>query len=144
MQPLDLTVFNILKRKYRKEIAKFVSLDLDNIRRPQFITAYRAARDKAFTAGNITAGWRKSGIYPYNILEPLSNPHVKDPSAIKRPDTPKNIPTQPNPPRGGTVMTERDERVLIRNQAQRIEELEAENAFLKARLKIANEALEST
>ena len=33
---------------------------------------------------------------------------------------------------------------MIRSQARRIEELEAENAFLKAQLKIAEEALAST
>ena len=84
------------------------------------------------------------GIYSYNILKPLLNLYVKNSSVIRRLDTPKNTPTQPNSPRGDTIITKRDKRDLIRNQASRIKELEVENVFLKARLKITNKAPENT
>ena len=56
LQPLDLTVFGILKVKYHKEISKFVSLDIANIKRPQFILAYQKARAVAMNKSNIEAG----------------------------------------------------------------------------------------
>ena len=78
LQPLDLTIFGPLKVKYHKEISKFVSLDISNIKRPQFIQAYQKTRAVTMNKSNIKAGWRISGFYPYNPQIPLSSPFVKD------------------------------------------------------------------
>ncbi len=144
LQPLDLTIFGPLKVKYHKEISKFVSLDISNIKRPQFIQAYQKARAVAMNKSNIEAGWRISGFYPYNPQIPLSSPFVKDLTADESLVATQNTLKLDSRLRGGAVdLSERSARQIIREQASKIEALQAENALLKAQIKTYREREES-
>jgi len=56
LQSLNLSIFAAVKARYRKEIAKFMTINLNNIRRSQFITAYEIARQNDMNRANIEAG----------------------------------------------------------------------------------------
>ena len=72
LQPLDLTVFSILKRAYRKELQKLSSLlDSVPIGKRNFLLCYQKARQESITPSNIKAGWRTSGLWPVSVAKPL-------------------------------------------------------------------------
>jgi DDE superfamily endonuclease len=77
-QPLDLSIFAPLKHQYRKEIDAIAAYDdtgpVKNIR---FIQSYDKARQWALTPRNILAGWRGSGLVPFNPQKVLNSKQVQ-------------------------------------------------------------------
>ena len=91
LQPADLAPFSVLKSQYRREIEELATIDdAAPVKKERFIRAYAKAREEAFTERVIRAGWRATGIYPYNPELVLSS------SQVFRPATPPQRP-QPAP-----------------------------------------------
>ncbi|KAK7178721.1 Tigger transposable element-derived protein 2 [Paraphaeosphaeria sporulosa] len=68
LQPLDLSVFLVVKRFYRQQIQELSHLDdAALVRKEHFITAYYIAREGVITKRVICAGWATAGICPLNI-----------------------------------------------------------------------------
>jgi len=85
LQPLDVSIFSPMGTYYAQEVNKLrVPVDKD-----QFPNLIAHAHVKGFSKANIRAGFRASGIYPYNpaiILDTLSLPE------------PTLLPQDPSPP----------------------------------------------
>jgi hypothetical protein len=72
-QPLDVTVFGPLKTYYRQETVGWGSYDTTISRQKQlFVTAYKAASEKAFSQENVRKGFHATGIYPVDVSKGLS------------------------------------------------------------------------
>jgi hypothetical protein len=83
LQPCDVAVFSPLKSAYRDEVDRLERGGVGTIGKQHFTYLYSPAREKAFTEKNILAGWRASGLYPYNpdkvlteIPKPTTEPAV--------------------------------------------------------------------
>jgi hypothetical protein len=77
LQPLDLTVFSSLKRKYRAIINQHSYLDeLAPIKKQSFLEQYQKARAQSMTVHNIQAGFTAAGIDPWCPRKPLSSPFL--------------------------------------------------------------------
>lgn len=75
LQPLDLSVFSVLKEAYRGCISR--SAEFNNstvIGKRLFLEGYHQARLKALTERTIKSGWRAAGLWPVNINKPLLSP----------------------------------------------------------------------
>lgn len=67
LQPLDLAPFSVVKTKYRSEIRAISALgDAAPIKKERFVVSYNKAREEGLTEQVIRAGWRASGLCPYN------------------------------------------------------------------------------
>lgn len=66
-QPLDVSYFKSLKHFYNEACRNFVRHHPGrHITKEDFGDIFRQAWDKSTTTGNLTSGFRKCGIYPYN------------------------------------------------------------------------------
>lgn len=76
LQPLDLTVFSILKQHYKKEVEALAILDDEiPVKKYNFIAAYAMARDR-LSKQAIINGFRSSGIAPINRSKTLNSSQV--------------------------------------------------------------------
>jgi hypothetical protein len=92
LQPLDLSVFSVVKRFYRQQIQALSYLDdAAPVKKERFITAYYHARERAITERVIRAGWATAGICPFNIDRVVNSSQVS-----QRPVTPPRQ-NQPQP-----------------------------------------------
>jgi hypothetical protein len=92
LQPLDLSVFSVVKRFYRQQIQALSYLnDAAPVKKERFITAYYHARERAITERVIRAGWATAGICPFNIDRVVNSSQVS-----QRPITPPRQ-NQPQP-----------------------------------------------
>lgn len=92
LQPLDLSVFSVVKRFYRQQIQTLSYLDdAAPVKKERFITAYYAAREGAITERVVRAGWAVAGICPLNIDRVVNSSQVS-----RRPVTPPRL-NQPQP-----------------------------------------------
>jgi hypothetical protein len=67
LQPLNLASFSVVKSDYRADIRALSALDdAAPIKKERFITSYYHAREKGLSERVIRAGWRATGICPYN------------------------------------------------------------------------------
>jgi DDE superfamily endonuclease len=77
LQPLDLSIFSLIKHHYRKEIDKIAMYDdTGPIKKIRFIEFYDEARKFALTVLNIQAGWRGAGLVPFNPDKVLTSKQV--------------------------------------------------------------------
>lgn len=84
LQPLDLASFGSIKGSYRRQIAQLSSIDdAAPVKKERFIRCYKEARDQGLSPLIIKAGWRASGLVPFNPLKVLSSSQV-----VGRPVTP--------------------------------------------------------
>jgi hypothetical protein len=84
LQPLDLSVFSVVKRFYRNQIQELSHLDdAAPVKKERFITAYYNAREAAITERVVRAGWATAGICPLNIKRVVNSSQV-----AQRPVTP--------------------------------------------------------
>ena len=75
LQPLDLTVFPVLKKAYRKEIQQLAEITDDTpMGKAYFLKSYSKAREKAMKPETIRSGWKWSGLWPISMAKPLHNP----------------------------------------------------------------------
>jgi DDE superfamily endonuclease len=66
LQPCDIGVFSPLKAAYRDQVERLYRGGANTVGKEHFTSLYSPARDKAFTARNIKAGWTKAGLFPFN------------------------------------------------------------------------------
>jgi hypothetical protein len=144
LQPLDVGVFSVLKRRYRKEIANFARYDETRpIQLAQFIHFYAKARRDVLTPHYIETGWLGTELYPYNPEKVLqSSQIIKSPSRERTP--PPNISKRTSdiafqtPTKGSQVQTiirtqyrdivsDRDLRTIVNKTAKAIDQLTWEN-----------------
>ena len=84
LQPLDLSVFSVVKRFYRQQIQALSYLDdAAPVKKERFITSYHRAREAAITERVVRAGWATAGICPLNIDRVVNSSQV-----TQRPVTP--------------------------------------------------------
>ena len=77
LQPLDLSVFLVVKRFYRQQIHELSHLDdAAPVKKERFITAYHVARERAITERVIRARWATAGICPLNIKRVVNSSQV--------------------------------------------------------------------
>jgi DDE superfamily endonuclease len=77
-QPLDLSIFAPIKHQYRKEIDAIATYDdTGPVKKIRFIQFYNKARQWALTPKNILAGWRGSGLIPFNPDKVLNSKQVQ-------------------------------------------------------------------
>jgi hypothetical protein len=78
LQPLDLAPFSVVKSSYRKQIAALSSLDdAAPIKKQSFILLYDKARRAGLSQSVIQAGWRATGLVPYNPEQVLASSQVQ-------------------------------------------------------------------
>jgi hypothetical protein len=87
LQPLDLSCFSIAKSKYRGKIAELAALDDSApVKKKRFVYCYNLARTEALSGRVIRAGWKASGIFPWNPEKAIQSSQVAQ--ATKIPITP--------------------------------------------------------
>ncbi|UPL01239.1 hypothetical protein LCI18_012173 [Fusarium solani-melongenae] len=75
LQPLDLTVFSVMKKAYRREVQRLIEITDDSaLGKAYFLKCYLKARMQAMKPETIRAGWKSSGMWPVSITKPLLNP----------------------------------------------------------------------
>jgi hypothetical protein len=96
LQPLDLSCFSPIKSRYRQQIASLASLDDSaKIKKHRFIEYYHCAREESLTERVIRAGWKASGISPWNPEKAYASSQVKGKL--------KGKPTTPPRPKHGQI-----------------------------------------
>ena len=90
LQPLDVGCFGPLKASYGKQIEQIMRMQITHITKDDFLAAFLTAFNASITAKNIQAGFRATGLVPY------------DPESVVDRLDPK--PNTPSPPisRSGT------------------------------------------
>jgi hypothetical protein len=77
LQPLDVGCFAPLKKAYSKQIEGLIRNGINHITKLEFLPAFKAASDAAFTSSNIKASFRGSGLYPYDPDAVISKLDIK-------------------------------------------------------------------
>jgi hypothetical protein len=95
LQPLDLAPFSVVKSKYRDQIRSLSALDdAAPVKKERFISSYKLARDEGLSERVIRAGWRATGLSPYNPELVISSSQVsarpKTPPLAIQPDYPSD------------------------------------------------------
>jgi len=86
LQPLDLACFSPLKTHYRSQVAELSAYpDHTRVKKSRFLEIYKAARSEALTERIIRAGWRKSGMVPFNRAIPLANEQLTSSARLQTP-----------------------------------------------------------
>jgi hypothetical protein len=85
LQPLNLAPFSVVKSSYRNQIRALASLsNAAAIKKERFIQCYHEARDAGLTERVIRAGWRATGLCPFNVELVVGSSQVQ-----QRPTTPQ-------------------------------------------------------
>ena len=66
LQPLDVGCFGPLKRAYGKEIEALMRAHITHVAKEDFLPAFYKAYDATITKSNIQAGFRATGLVPYD------------------------------------------------------------------------------
>lgn len=77
LQPLDVSIFQPLKRALAKEADTATQLDYGRIPRAEWTSMYIRARENALTQSNIIPGWNATELYllsPIRVLDKLATP----------------------------------------------------------------------
>jgi hypothetical protein len=91
LQPLDISIFQPLKRALATETDRLAALDSGRIPRIEWTEAYIRARKKAFSSKNIQIGWKATGLWPLSALEVLNRlPQVPEALASTPPQQPSS------------------------------------------------------
>ena len=84
LQPLDLAPFSVLKSKYRNQISDLSALnDAAPVKKERFIQFYHKAREEGLSDKIIRAGWKATGLVPFNPERVLQSSQV-----LQQPCTP--------------------------------------------------------
>jgi hypothetical protein len=96
LQPLDLACFSVVKSNYRQKISDLAALDdAAPVKKEKFIKYYHAAREEALSDRVIRAGWKASGLSPFNPEKVLRSSQVSQQDG--RPSTPPPLSKPPSP-----------------------------------------------
>ncbi|KAI1000458.1 hypothetical protein K3495_g7735 [Podosphaera aphanis] len=92
--PLDLAPFSDLKTKYRSEIAALsVPNDAAPTKKERFVVSYNKAEEEGLSERVIRAGWRATGLCPYNPELLLASSQVSQrPTTLPSPGLTSNPP----------------------------------------------------
>ena len=77
LQPCDVGPFAPLKAAYRDQVDRLNRGGVDTVGKEHFTSLYSPARDRAFTRRNIMAGWKATGLFPFEpgkVLQDLPKP----------------------------------------------------------------------
>ncbi|OHW97262.1 transposase [Colletotrichum incanum] len=77
LQPLDVGCFSPLKRAYGKEIEGLMRVHITHIAKEDFLPAFYKAYNAAMTKSNIQAGFRATGLVPYDPDYVISQLDIK-------------------------------------------------------------------
>jgi DDE superfamily endonuclease/Tc5 transposase DNA-binding domain len=80
LQPYDTAVFAPLKAAYRDQVERLERGGVGTIGKQHFTYLYSPVRERALTKRNILAGWKASGLYPFNpdkVLTDAPKPATK-------------------------------------------------------------------
>lgn len=66
LQPLDVGCFGPLKASYGKQIEQMMRMQVTHITKDDFLAAFLTAFNASMTAKNIQAGFRATGLVPYD------------------------------------------------------------------------------
>jgi hypothetical protein len=91
LQPLDISCFAVLKRSYGRQIEQFMYVGNNHIDKPDFLTAFLAARKESMAIDTVRSGFAGAGLVPYNPERVLSklNTQLRTPTP-----PPSTVPTQ--------------------------------------------------
>ena len=79
LQPLDLSCFSVVKSRYRRDVADLASLsDSAPIKKNHFLEIYDGARTEGLKRPIIRAGWKGSGISPWDPRKVIRSSKVKE------------------------------------------------------------------
>ncbi|EAQ92239.1 hypothetical protein CHGG_00474 [Chaetomium globosum CBS 148.51] len=82
LQPLNLSVFSLLKTTYRRGINDLtVMTDCAPIGKRLFLRRYAQAKNDAIKERNIRSGWKASGLWPVNLDKPLMSRLLLNPTS---------------------------------------------------------------
>lgn len=114
LQPLDLTVFSSLKRKFRYLVADACEIeDSAPVKKQRFIEQYEIARELAITTANCKSGFKAAGIWPWDPSKGVDShfilPDANLPCLPRNSDRQQQIPSSPH-----AYMTPRNGRQLLR------------------------------
>ena len=87
LQPLDISIFQPLKRALATETDRLAALNSGRIPRIEWTEAYIQAHEKAFSSKNIQIGWQAAGLWPLSALEVLNR-------LPQTPEAPASTPAQ--------------------------------------------------
>ena len=71
LQPLNVAIFEPLQKIYDDLVSQESEAGIDSINKDIFINLYTEAREKAFTPNVIKAGFKATGLVPFNPQEVL-------------------------------------------------------------------------
>ena len=84
LQPLSLALFSVVKSSYRNAISALSALeDAIPIKKERFVTSYNLAREEGLSERVIRAGWKATGLVPFNMEKVLNSSQING-----RPSTP--------------------------------------------------------
>jgi hypothetical protein len=76
-QPLDIGCFSVLKRMYGRQIEGFIKAHIHHITKVEFLTAFRIAYPQSITVHNAQAGFRGTGLIPFDPQAVISKLDIK-------------------------------------------------------------------
>ena len=77
LQPLDLSCFSAVKSHYRKQNSELAILDnAAPVKKRRFVKCYHHAQEEGLTTRVIQAGWRATGLVPYNPQSVINSSQV--------------------------------------------------------------------
>ena len=139
LQPLDLSCFSVLKSRYRNQILALSSLsDSAPIKKSTFLEVYHKARTEGLTEHNVRAGWRASGIVPWNPQKVLRSSQVKR-IEMTVPKTPASQRIAPNLVAIRTPANRRD----LQDQFQRLAATEEVSRSVRLLVQKASKTIDS-
>jgi hypothetical protein len=77
LQPLDVGCFSPLKRAYGHEVEALIRNHINHVTKLEFLPAFKAAFEAAFTSDNIRGGFRGAGLLPFDPEAVLSQLDVR-------------------------------------------------------------------
>jgi hypothetical protein len=66
LQPLDVSCFSPLKKVYGAQIEKKMRLSINHISKEEFLPTFFTAYQQVMTTGNITSGFKATGLVPFD------------------------------------------------------------------------------
>src|SRR5438034_6303707 len=75
-QSYNLNSFAQLKLFYSKHLKSYILAGETRVNRAQFDILYTRTREAGMNYQYITAGWRRSGLYPLNVQKVLERPEI--------------------------------------------------------------------
>jgi hypothetical protein len=93
LQPLDVSCFGPLKLSYGKQVEKMMRMQITHITKDDFLAAFLEAYNASITSKNIQAGFKATGIAPYDpesVIERLDLRPITPILLASRSDTPNS------------------------------------------------------